>query len=317
MWQNAIYTLGIYLKYKRTLIMHKLFILLLIFTYISACQAGEMFKYKDVKGHWVFSDKPPEKEKVFVTLQYATVKQPSSKIKLYNVKGKQGYTLHAKNEFFTPIEVGFTSPFSQEFISKVIPAQGSIILLESKTIAPKLNYRWALGNPNSVVDDYDYHAPFYSPKGHKITQGFNGKFSHTNEYNKYAVDIAMDVGTYLTAVRAGTVVWVKDDYHMSGTTQYFLDKANVIKVMHNDGTFASYAHILMDTAIVKEGDKVERGDKLARSGSSGFSTGPHLHFSIMKNAGLKNIAVPFKFVDQNGTSFIPKRAMFMVGSTKR
>ena len=130
------------------------------------------------------------------------------------------------------------------------------------------------------------------------------------------MDIAMDIGTYLTAVRAGTVVWVKDDYHMSGTTRYFLDKANGIKVLHDDGTFASYAHILMDTALVKEGDKVALGDKLARSGSSGFSTGPHLHFSILKNAGLKNIAIPFTFVDNKGKVFTPKRAMTMVGVSK-
>ena len=130
------------------------------------------------------------------------------------------------------------------------------------------------------------------------------------------MDIAMDVGTYLTAVRAGTVVWVKDDYHMSGRTNYFLDKANVIKILHDDGTFSSYAHILMDTAIVKEGDNVAVGDMLARSGSSGFSTGPHLHFSVIKNSGLKNIAIPFKFVDDKGTAFTPKRAMLMVGASK-
>ncbi len=126
----------------------------------------------------------------------------------------------------------------------------------------------------------------------------------------------MDVGTYLTAVRAGTVVWVKDDYHMSGRTNYFLDKANVIKILHDDGTFSSYAHILMDTAIVKEGDNVAVGDMLARSGSSGFSTGPHLHFSVIKNSGLKNIAIPFKFVDDKGMAFTPKRAMLMVGASK-
>jgi len=296
--------------------MKGLWLLLLLAGCFTICQAGQMYKYKDANGNWVFSDKPPEKEQDFSTLQYTSPTKPTSKIKLYNIKGKHGYTLYAKNAFFTPIEVGFTSPFSHKFISKVIPARGSTALLESKKKAPKLNYRWALGDPKSVADNYQYHAPFGSPKGHRITQGFNGKFSHTNDYNKYAVDIAMDVGTYLTAVRAGTVIWVKDDYHMSGTTSYFLDKANGIQVLHDDGTFSSYAHILMDTAIVKEGDKVALGDKLARSGSSGFSTGPHLHFSIIKNAGLKNIAIPFKFVDNKGMVFTPQRAMIMVGANK-
>ena len=296
--------------------MKGVWLLLLLVGFLTICQAGQMYKYKDANGDWIFSDKPPEREQDFSTLQYSSPKKPTSKIKLYNVKGKGGYILYAKNDFYTPVEVGFTSPFDQTLISKVIPARGHIALLESKKKAPKLSYRWALGDPNNVADNYQYHAPFGSPKGHRITQGFNGQFSHTNEYSRYAVDIAMDVGTYLTAVRAGTVVWVKDDYHMSGTTNYFLDKANVIKVLHDDGTFASYAHILMDTAIVKEGDKVALGDRLARSGSSGFSTGPHLHFSIVKNSGLKNISIPFKFIDSKGMAFTPKRAMIMVGSTK-
>lgn len=291
-------------------------ILVLLTSSFTLCYAGKIYKYKDVNGIWVFSDKPPTKEQSFETLKYSQDKKPTSKIQLYNVKEKEGYTLYVKNDFYTPIEVGFTSPFSQESVRKVIPARSRLAILVSKTKAPKISYRWALGKPIITTEDYAYHAPFYSPKGHRISQGFNGKFSHTNEYNKYAVDIAMDVGTYLTAVRAGTVTWVKDDYHMSGTTNYFLDKANGIQVLHDDGTFSSYAHILMDTALVKEGDKVEVGDRIARSGSSGFSTGPHLHFSIIKNAGLKNIAIPFKFIDAKGKLFTPKRAMTMIGSTK-
>jgi len=275
-----------------------------------------MYKYKDANGNWIFSDQPPKKEQTFETLNYKKNKKTTAKIVLYNTQSEEGYTLYAKNNYYSPVEIGFTSPLTQAFVRKVIPAKDNIALLKSKTKAPKINYRWAFGDPDNITDDYPYHAPFFSPKDHMITQAFNGRFSHTNEYNKYAVDIAMNVGTYLTAVRAGTVIWVKDDYHMSGTTRYFLDKANGIKILHDDGTFSLYAHILMDTALVKEGDKVVVGERLARSGSSGFSTGPHLHFSIMKNSGLKNIAIPFKFIDNNGRVFIPKRTMTMVGATK-
>lgn len=304
------------LSNSRNALMKGLCLLVLLTGLFTVCQAGQMYKYKDANGHWVFSDKPPEKVQDFSTLQFSSPKKPSYKVQLYNVKNKNGYTLYAKNNFYAPVEVGFTPPGKQTLISKVIPARSRIALFDSKNKTLTVDYRWALGDPNSIADNYQYRVPFNSPKGHKITQAFNGQFSHTNDYNKYAVDIAMDVGTYLTAVRAGTVVWVKDDYHMSGRTNYFLDKANVIKILHDDGTFSSYAHILMDTAIVKEGDNVAVGDKLARSGSSGFSTGPHLHFSVIKNSGLKNIAIPFKFVDDAGMAFTPKRAMIMVGASK-
>ncbi len=291
-------------------------IIVLLLCSLTICHAGQMYKYKDANGNWVFSDHPPQKEQHFETLKYSQDKKPAAKIVLYSIQSKEGYTLYAKNNYYAPVEVAFTSPLTQMPINKLIPARGKAALLESRTKAPKINYRWALGDPSSIVEDYFYHAPFSSPKEHRITQAFNGKFSHTNEYNKYAVDIAMDVGTYLTAVRAGTVVWIKDDYHMSGTTQYFLDKANNIKILHDDGSFALYTHILMDTALVKEGDKVVLGERLARSGSSGFSTGPHLHFSIIKNSGLKNISIPFKFIDNNDRVFTPKRKMTMVGATK-
>jgi len=290
--------------------------LLLLAGCLVICQAGQMYKYKDDNGNWVFSDKQPEKAQNFETLMYTNSKKTTTKIKLYYVKDSEGYTLHAKNAFFSPVEIALTLPNTQNPIRKVIPARDSIALFHSNKETDNVNYHWSLGDPASIADNYQYHAPFTSSKGHVITQAFNGKFSHQNDYNKYAVDIAMDVGTYLTAVRAGTVIWVKDDYHMSGTTRYFLDKANGIKILHDDGTFSLYAHILMDTAIVKEGDKVALGERLARSGSSGFSTGPHLHFSIIKNAGLRNISIPFKFIDNKGSVFTPKRAMIMMRASK-
>jgi murein DD-endopeptidase MepM/ murein hydrolase activator NlpD len=296
--------------------MKTLWLYFLFFGCITNCYAGQIYKYQDDNGNLVFSDKPPVKEQDFETLEYINVKKPSTRIKLYYVKNNQGFSLLANNNFFAPVEVSVMLSGTQVLIRKIIPARDSLELFQSKEKAGNLNYRWALGDPASIADNYQYSVPFSSPKGHRITQAFNGKFSHRNDYNKYAVDIAMDVGTDLIAARSGTVVWVKDDYHMSGTTRYFLDKANGIKILHEDGTFSHYAHILMDTAVVKEGDKISKGDRLARSGSSGFSTGPHLHFSIIKNAGLKNITIPFKFVDNYGSLFTPKRAMIMVGASK-
>jgi murein DD-endopeptidase MepM/ murein hydrolase activator NlpD len=289
---------------------------LLILGIITTAYAGQIYKYKNSNGNWIFTDKQPERINTFETLKYTKSKIPTTRITLYYVKNSNGFTLHAKNDFYSSVEIGFTVPDSQKFLKKVIPARDSIELFYTDTNNRKVDYHWALGDPSSIADNYPYHIPFTSPREHKITQAFNGKFSHKNDYNKYAVDIAMNIGTYITAVRAGTVVWAKDNYHMSGTTSYFLDKANGIKVLHKDGTFALYAHILMDTAVVKPGDKVKAGDQLARSGSSGFSTGPHLHFSINKNIGLKNISIPFKFINNNGTVFTPKKSMNIGGSGK-
>jgi len=279
---------------------------------------SQVYKYKDAQGNWVYSDKQPETDLVFEKITYQKTTKKQLQPTLYTVKGDEEDSvknfLMVKNPLYAPVEIGFISPINQKTIRKVIPARSNEILVESQGNLSKLDYRWLFGDPETDADDYAYQTPFQTKAGHKITQGFNGRFSHQGEYSRYAVDIAMAVGTNIHAVRAGTVVWVKDDYHMSGRTQYFLDKANVIKVMHTDGTFALYAHILMDTAAVQIGDKIRSGQLLARSGSSGFSTGPHLHFMIFKNIGFKMVSIPFSFSDQQGQKFTPKKGMQMLAS---
>ncbi len=280
--------------------------------------ASQVYKYKDAKGQWVYSDKQPVSDLPYEKIDYKTNDKKQQQPVIYEIKGNEEgrdkNLLMVKNPLFSPVEIGFISPISDKPIRKVIPARADEVLLESQGSLAKVGYSWLFGDPKINVDDYVYHTPFLTKAGHKITQGFNGRFSHQGEYSRYAVDIAMAVGTNIHAVRAGTVVWVKDDYHMSGRSQYFLDKANVIKVLHNDGTFALYAHILMDTAAVKVGEQVTAGQLLARSGSSGFSTGPHLHFMIFRNVGFKMVSIPFNFSDNKGRKFTPKKGMKMLSS---
>ena len=53
--------------------------------------------------------------------------------------------------------------------------------------------------------------------------------------------------------------------------------------MHSDGTFGNYAHLKYRGAAVKKGDFVEKGQLIGYSGNTGFSSGPHLHFSVLIN----------------------------------
>jgi murein DD-endopeptidase MepM/ murein hydrolase activator NlpD len=107
------------------------------------------------------------------------------------------------------------------------------------------------------------------------------------------------------------VIYTKDDYIFSGQSTYFLDKANKVEVLHDDGTYAVYAHLLQSTIGVTIGDSVAVGAELGKSGSSGFSTGPHLHFVIRRNIGFKTVSVPFRFSDNNATPFTPTTGYYI------
>ena len=291
----------------------KIGILLLMSIYTSA-YAGELYKYKDDNGKWVFSDKKPVGTKEVDRLQYKGNKKalPKPRVYITNFEGQHSLVVH--NPYYAPIEVEVHSSIFKDASHKEIISESSTkILYESDNKIPRYRYKWRLGDPMADEDDYLYTFPVSSKMSHKITQSFNGRFSHSKRPSIYAVDIATPVGTYISAAREGTVIWVKDDYYMGGKNKYFLDKANYVKVLHQDGTYAVYAHILLGSALVNPGDKVVAGDRLARAGSSGYSTGPHLHFVIRKNIGLKTASIPFEFVNNEGQPFRPRKGMKVDG----
>jgi murein DD-endopeptidase MepM/ murein hydrolase activator NlpD len=58
---------------------------------------------------------------------------------------------------------------------------------------------------------------------------------------------------------------------------------------------------------VRPGQRVSRGEYLANSGNTGFSSGPHLHFVVLRNAGLKSESVPVTFAGPGGVAVTPRR----------
>lgn len=99
---------------------------------------------------------------------------------------------------------------------------------------------------------------------------FNRGFSAASKH--YGIDISAPIGTNICAAESGTVII--SSYGTSGNGNY-------ITIEHNGNYKTLYAHC--KDLFVKEGDTVEKGELIASVGSTGNSTGPHLHFEIIEN----------------------------------
>ncbi len=270
---------------------------------------AEIYKYQDANGKWQYTDKKP-KESTAEVVDYKSSEKKQLGPEFVVVQRQANNVLRVTNPFHAPIEIELRSSQLQgRRKSWLIPAQGRLDLFQSENPVEAYKYRWQLGDSKVTLSDQTYQFPVNTLSCTYISQAFNGRFSHSKDHSRYAVDIAMNVGTPIVAARAGVVVGVKDDYHMGGVNEYFLDKGNYVIVMHEDGSFASYFHILLGTASVKAGDKVKSGQLLAKSGSSGFSSGPHLHFVVSRNADFKSVSVPFHFVTRDGNTVYPTEGL--------
>ncbi len=85
------------------------------------------------------------------------------------------------------------------------------------------------------------------------------------------VDIAGKEGTPIRSVGAGVVVWAGERFGYG----------NLVEVEHGNGMVTRYAHA--KAVLVKEGDVVNKGDEIALMGSTGRSTGSHVHFEVLKH----------------------------------
>jgi murein DD-endopeptidase MepM/ murein hydrolase activator NlpD len=116
----------------------------------------------------------------------------------------------------------------------------------------------------------------------------------------------MPVGSAVHAAREGMVIDVSFRNFRTGTSPELRSEANYVQVLHDDGTSAVYAHLQMDTVRVRPGQRVARGEYIANSGNTGYSTGPHLHFVVLRNAGLRSESVPVAFAGPGGASVPPR-----------
>ena len=121
------------------------------------------------------------------------------------------------------------------------------------------------------------------PDSKRITSGFGNRKSPTKGGSTFhqGIDIGAPVGTTVLAAAAGEVV----------ISKYSYSAGNYIMIEHGSGIFTVYMHL--SKRGVEVGKEVSQGQKIGEVGSTGYSTGPHLHFGIRKNGNYVN---PLTFV---------------------
>ena len=281
--------------------------------------AEQLYRYRDADGHWQFTDRPPgAAQDVEVITRDAEGLAP--RLVVERVDEASGVALQVRNELHCPAEVLIELTGRENVAATVADAMHWVVpaLADERILVPaadprdavSFGYRYAyvLGDPAAVhaPPPRGYRAPFALSRTFTVTQGFHGKATHASASNEYAVDIGMPIGTGVYAARDGVVVEIAYSNYAGGTDpEIDGPRANVVRILHEDGTFALYAHLDRASVRVRPGGRVREGQYIADSGNTGFTTGPHLHFAVLRNRGFELTSVPFRFAGAPGTTVEP------------
>jgi murein DD-endopeptidase MepM/ murein hydrolase activator NlpD len=274
--------------------------------------AQQVYRYKDERGQWVFTDRQPLAGAPAETVAL-NGRAASPRIVVEARTTDDGVELVAVNECRCPVEFGVRTagqggeqaargvvgPRSEQVLLSLPASRGDARL--------RFDYGYVLGDPAAThAPAGPYRAPFALAKTYDVTQAPPDAITHRDPGSRFAVDFAMPVGSAVHAARDGMVIDVTYRNFRTGTSPELRSEANYVQVLHDDGTTAVYAHLQMDTVRVRPGQRVARGEYIANSGNTGFSTGPHLHFVVLRNAGLKSESVPVAFAGAAGAAVTPR-----------
>ncbi|WP_455232735.1 peptidoglycan DD-metalloendopeptidase family protein [Geopseudomonas aromaticivorans] len=277
--------------------------------------AQTVYKHVDANGQVSYSDQARPGARVFHVIQpgqglrslrpLSTPRREAldPRVHLDTVKHAGGDTLRVRNDLFAPVEIELrledvanVSGAPERPLRWVLPPRSQIRLLtlaprdpaQPLRYTPKLSH--ALGDPRLLPKPHRYPLP-WSGGPFRQSQGANGQYSHFTAKGRYAVDIAMPEGTPIRAAREGVVVSTYND--QAGAKPE--PGGNHVRILHDDGTMGVYLHLQQGSVQVASGQRVRAGTPIARSGNTGRSSGPHLHFVVQRNVGLAVESIPFRF----------------------
>lgn len=171
-------------------------------------------------------------------------------------------------------------------------------------------YWWPIGSSEVKEVDGKYYA-MGDPYPNVVTSEGGGRIDPIT--GEPATHLGIDIapkgaapGTVpVIAAKSGVVIFPGKDMPIgygNGSGINGSTYGNYIKISHSDGNYTLYAHLHANTILVRDGDTVERGQVIAYVGTSGRSTGTHLHFEVREGQdSSKNVADPRKYIKEDDT----------------
>lgn len=278
----------------------------------SVAAGDEAYRWKDRAGTVHYGDHAPQSpngrvEKIPLT----TGPHPAVRLRIDDDGGH--YSVWAENALAGPVEVMLRFDRNNNMASQpqlparaIVSANGEALVANLFTVDGtrpgdfEVLLDAVTGDPNAKPRAFEYLIPLQR-QGLRVDQGFDGRFSHSDPQNRYALDFAADIGTPVMAARGGVVMQVESDFAQAGLSEEeYGGRANFVRILHDDGTMALYAHLQPDGALVRIGQTVRQGQQIGLSGNTGFTSGPHLHFAVQVNRGMRLESIPFRMRGPEG-----------------
>lgn len=275
-------------------------------------------RWVDAEGNVHYGDRgTPDSKKIE---SRAPPSDPTAFADLEIVRNGEVSDIYVSNRLAGPLEINVDLTESSNVqtlptlpVQQLLPAQQRVLISRIESASGQVaSYSVGMtampGDPRAMPDDVVYALPVDENSGWQLGQSFHGGFSHTDEQNRYAVDLIVGEGMPILAARDGVVMQVESGFDRAGLNRRkFAERANVVRILHDDGSMAVYAHLKENGVYVRVGQRVSLGQQIAISGNTGFTSGPHLHFVLQVNRGMRLVSVPFRMVGNHGFLPLPRK----------